>query len=193
MAATTSSPFELSKTSLCATSTVFARFLGARQRSKPMMCECAKLDLSSAKFPFLEPPPPVRTPYCGHEGGHRNRTANHHGNFYNILLISDDRHNEVLGNEAMRWFIAYDFLFHWLDCISPKFPYEHYPSLHSRVMDDDILHAVEKALPEIFPSLTTTDAKTLFWKSEENCYAIIFVTQSKVIHISYIFPDQSLQ
>ncbi|RRT46262.1 hypothetical protein B296_00027414 [Ensete ventricosum] len=64
MAATTSSPFELSKTSLCATSTVFARFLGARQRSKPMMCECAKLDLSSAKFPFLEPPPPVRTPYC---------------------------------------------------------------------------------------------------------------------------------
>ncbi|KAJ8499370.1 hypothetical protein OPV22_009922 [Ensete ventricosum] len=152
MAATTSSPFELSKTSLCATSTVFARFLGARQRSKPMMCECAKLDLSSAKFPFLEPPPPVRTPYCapllesladgGHEGGqHRNRTANHHGNFYNILLISDDRHNEVL---------------------------------------------VEKALPEIFPSLTTTDAKTLFWKSEENCYAIIFVTQSKELAEIYV-------
>lgn len=53
----------------------------------------------------------------------------------------------------------------------------------------DILCAVAKALPEIFPSLTASDAKKLFWKSQENCYAIIFVTHSKVIHISYKFPD----
>lgn len=53
----------------------------------------------------------------------------------------------------------------------------------------DILCAVAKALPEIFPSLTTSDAKKLFWKSQENCYAIIFVTHSKVIRISYKFPD----
>nr|XP_018676920.1 PREDICTED: uncharacterized protein LOC108951904 [Musa acuminata subsp. malaccensis] len=148
MAATASPPFELSKPSLFAASTVFSRFLGARQRSAPMICECAKLDLSSTKFPFLEPPPPVRTPHCvesladgGHERGHRKRIANHHGNFYNILLISDDRHNEVL---------------------------------------------VAKALPEIFPSLTTSDAKKLFWKSQENCYAIIFVTHSKELAEIYV-------